>query len=378
MMTSGEAQRFSKKYVDMTERWARLDQGQTETEPEPDGEFPPKRWCRDEYVEQVMGARFGLRFSEYRQLLKKSMRKEITPDYPIHLDFDLRDACNLACTNCSENFRDWTKATFNLDWIKKDPFFAKKKLFAANVGNAAEPFLMPEAALELIRFLRANDIIDIFIHTNGILLDEPLIDQLIENDVTWVSVSIDAATEETFSKVRGKGFDKVIRNIQLIRARREALGKKLPFLRVSFFVMPENRHEVKAFHDFWRPSVEMIEFQNFWSPNPPGVETKPHIDSNPLFEQISDAECSQPFYRMGVSASGIVGPCCSSYGHFDELRLGTVLGTESVVDMWRSAKMQRIRSEHLKPNGPHGLKICSQCLRQNYKFKYFAKDISIE
>lgn len=111
---------------------------------------PPRKFFRKDHVEGLMTARWGKRYTDNRDLLARASRMEVIPDYPIHIDIDLLDSYNLACVNRSENYRPWTRRRLNLDALFSDPFFAKRKLCAANVGNATEPFIDREAALRAI------------------------------------------------------------------------------------------------------------------------------------------------------------------------------------------------------------------------------------
>ena len=214
---------------------------------------------------------------------------------------------------------------------------------------------------------------DIFLHTNGNLLTAEIIDELIRSGLTWLSLSIDAATEETYRVVRGRGFDNVLANAHKVLEARRRAGSPFPFVRVSFVAIPETVYQMQDFHAYWKPHVEMVEFQDYVCVNPIGIENRPYIADSDLFELIPPENCPQPFYRMGISAGGVVGPCCSSYGQLEEINLGQI-GETTIEELWRGHKMRAIRAQHTKPEGPSGLKTCSQCIRQNYRFKYYDRD----
>jgi MoaA/NifB/PqqE/SkfB family radical SAM enzyme len=68
------------------------------------------------------------------------------------------------------------------------------------------------------------------------------------SDTVQFAVSLNAATEETYRKYHGAGFDIVLRNLRRFSALHQELrpGKRLP-LSLSFIVMRGNRHEVLPF-----------------------------------------------------------------------------------------------------------------------------------
>lgn len=381
--TTTRTSRPATQYMRMLRRWDQHAEAiGRDASPVPDlSALPPRRWCRDADVRAASERRWGRRYVDYRDLLSRARARAIEPEWPIHIDFDLVDDCNLACQNCSENFREWTHRKLDLEWLRRDPFFAERRLLSANVGNAAEPFLDPDAALDLIQFLRDSGVIDIFIHTNGLLLKEALVDRLIDAEVNWLSVSVDAFSDETYRVTRGKrypttssGYARVVEGIHRVSERRRQRGSAFPFIRLSFLVVPENQHEMRGFHDYWRPHVDMIEFQDFVAPNPIGEAHEPYVALSPLFERENNSSCSMPWFRLSVHPGGTVGPCCSSYGHLDELRLGDVSTGQSIMEMWRGQKLALIRREHVATSDVAGLRTCAQCLSQNYVFKHYGND----
>ena len=49
---------------------------------------------------------------------------------------------------------------------------------------------------------------DIRIHSNGLLINKTISDKIIQSEVTWIGISMDAATPDTYKKIRGGNFDK--------------------------------------------------------------------------------------------------------------------------------------------------------------------------
>jgi len=106
-----------------------------------------------------------------------------------------------------------------------------------------EPFVRKDL-FELIGFTRAIGINPIIV-TNGVLLNEDNITKCLESGVDWLSISIDAATEKTFSKIRGEQFlDKIIKNIELLNNIKAKRGKEFPKVVVVCTIMDENLDEL--------------------------------------------------------------------------------------------------------------------------------------
>jgi radical SAM protein with 4Fe4S-binding SPASM domain len=357
----------------MTTYWAdveaRMEAGEGfELPDEVAARMPPDKWIREDYVQEVMTKRWGERYLAYRELLQRASNYEVVPDHPIHIDFDLKDSCNLACINCSENYRPWSGTTLDLERLFKDPFFKERKLMSATLGNGTEPFLVPDVVFKLLKFLRAHDVIDIWFHTSGQLLSDKIIDGLIENEVSWVGISMDALTEDTYLKMRGKGFQKMWENTHRLLERRKQSGSPFPLVRVTATMSLENMHELPDFFEYWKERVEMVEFQTFASITPIGKPTAPHVARSRHFEHLTGLSCSQPYWRLAVGSQGDVSPCCMSYGFQSELTPGNIFdGGMTLREVWDSDKMKAIR-EDLR-DGPRKSATCKQCLNSFYKLK---------
>jgi len=85
------------------------------------------------------------------------------------------------------------------------------------------------------------------VNTNFTLLDERKITALVGSNLKVISVSLDAARPETYQKIRGFSFDKVIGNIRKFVAARSARGQRLPQLHMNMTLMRTNIEEVPAF-----------------------------------------------------------------------------------------------------------------------------------
>ena len=323
---------------------------------------------RAEHIEAVQVARWGQRYRDYRQALSLAASGEVIPPFPLQIDMDVIDTCNLACTNCSENIRPWTRTKLDLELIFRDPVFETGRLAAANLGRGSEPFLLPEETFALIAFLRQREVMDIWTHTNGHLITPEIIRRLVDLQVSWVTVSIDAFSDQTYQQVRGRNLARVVDNIHALLAHRAERGSMFPLVRVSAIALPENLHELSAFHDYWMEHVEAVDIQPFWDCLPIGADAVAPAEASPYFRRPDSPVCSLYNWRMGVHPSGRVAPCCMSYGILDDdLCLGTIGGSVTLLDLWRGDKLKRLRADHAQPGGPCAFKACRHCLSHTYQ-----------
>lgn len=85
--------------------------------------------------------------------------------------------------------------------------------------------------------------------SNGLLLTEEMSRILISKKLNMIDFSLDAATRETYRKIRRSDFDLVIGNIRRLSMMKQALGVSRPKIKVNMTLMRENAAEIVAFVD---------------------------------------------------------------------------------------------------------------------------------
>ena len=82
--------------------------------------------------------------------------------------------------------------------------------------------------------------------TNGILLKEKLAEKIAKH-VSQVHVSLNAATKTTYERIiRGSTWERVLRNVHLLRAAREHFDTNLQ-IKGHMTLVPQNVHEIRVF-----------------------------------------------------------------------------------------------------------------------------------
>ena len=302
----------------------------------------------------IMEAIYGQRYLDYKNKWKDSYQNI---KYPLHVDVDLQDACNMSCNICHQNYRKRTHNIIDFKLIEKVLTDGRKKgLCAINFGAAGEPLLHKEILLKGISLASKLDIMDIFTHTNGLLLDQAFTEKLLDSGLKHLCVSIDAFTKETYEKTRrSKNFDIVVGNLIKLVELRNQKGLSTPTVRVSFCVTPLNHAEKDDFVDFWKNKTDIIETQVY-----------NHVDDNIKisgpFKQKS-IDCKIPFKRVMVWPNGDVSLCCRYRS--EDVCLGNINNKETnLSDLWQSEKMGKIQKSF---NG-YGVvpKTCQTCMESNY------------
>lgn len=307
-----------------------------------------------EDINKRLGRIFGEKYVKYRDDFNKAqnyLETKFIPDFPLMISMEFFNRCNLNCVMCYKKHHTYPEAELNLEIVAKILEECQdNKMPSITLGSSSE-LLMYKNADKVLDMVRDAGILDVFLATNGVLLTDEIIESIIKNKISRVRISLDAATEEIYNKVRRVPvLPKIEENINKLIAAREKHKSSLPIVRLSFVVMDINQHEVQKFINKWGNKVDYIDFQRFISHDYVDKE----VDIKP--EAIKDCFCSQPFYSLNVWADGRVTPCCTFYGK--KLILGNVY-KDNLRDIWHGKQMAEIREQIINKKFN---KVCQRCL----------------
>jgi radical SAM protein with 4Fe4S-binding SPASM domain len=321
---------------------------------------------------EVLAEIKGKPFREYRAQWEAANVQKITTPFPIEIGFDLLFACNLRCVGCY--FSEDTPNPEYLTNAKPMPLDAYKQIIDDGVRHGlksvyfgyASEITMNRRYMEYVRYAATSGIVDTWFGTNGILLSRDAIDEIIDLGVTRVLISIDAATKDTFERVRVRGnYEKLIANLEYLIERRKQLGSRLPLIRLSMNVNRINEHEVGQFIDQWIDRVDYVDIQNFIAMDGLTEKFFPSTQQGAGGVLPKSFSCPQPFQRLFINANGDSYPCCSFENMYSkELLLGNALKTP-VQEIWTSAKIEDLRDAH-RTNAWQRFHNCTTCAKSSF------------
>ena len=314
------------------------------------------------------------KYRQYREEWKKASTLQYIPKYPLQIDFELNYSCNFSCEMCTwsaENTAGRGKKT----WFS---FSAFKEVIDEGVQNGLKAIrlnyinepLIRKDVIKFIEYAKTAGILDIYLSTNGSLLTEKMIRELIKSGLTRLQISIDATTKKTFDKIRqGGNFDDVVANtLNFVKIRKE-LNVELPTLRVNFVKTDLNKHEYDDFINFWKDKVESI-----------GVQDLVNIMKPTTDIEISEKKfnCAQPFYHLTIRYDGSVLPCCTFFAaKIPIAKLSTKekisaeknlheidtskLPTQKIQDVWNGTLIESLREMHKKGDWFNN-DVCKECV----------------
>jgi radical SAM protein with 4Fe4S-binding SPASM domain len=328
---------------------------------------------------------------------------------PLRLEMDIVNQCNLRCIMCHFSSAEFFKR--KKQEISPEEFArVAEQVFPlcsyVSLSLSTEPLLHRKFG-ELLRIAGRYKIPFVYMHTNALLLNDRIIDQLIESKFNEVCISIDGATKQTYERIRvGANFERLIANIEAINRAKKRAGARLPRLGFNVVLMRSNIAElpsiIRLAHDLEVEGVGAVHMVPFAAavadPGEEslrlhkdlcnrmleearaaaekyhvrvtlpdrfegGAETTPvsrrgdeHRDLRflPLQAAPAQASCFFPWHFVGLDSVGNLFPCGWWY---NEPAMGNLL-TESFEQIWNNEQYYRLRSEHLK--GPLR-QVCQTC-----------------
>jgi radical SAM protein with 4Fe4S-binding SPASM domain len=278
--------------------------------------------------------------------------------------------CNLHCPLCPTGAgtlkRPKGQMSFELyQHILADLDGALTRVMLYNYG---EPFLHPRI-LDMIAEARRAEI-HTRVSTNGqaFLRGIDAID-LIACGLDYMRVSVDGATEETYSIYRvGGQLDRVLEGVRLLQQRKRELGRRRPVVELQFIAMRHNEHEIPAIRQTAHELGTLLRIKSVglgdlkrgpsrqaWLPADESLRRYDECDGQ--LELARDGQvqvCDHPWHRLVVNWDGQVTPCC--YDRDGVYEFGNA--AEGMAAVWNGERLQTFRQtvkSQLRPT------ICQRC-----------------
>jgi radical SAM protein with 4Fe4S-binding SPASM domain len=288
---------------------------------------------------------FGPEYQEYRKKWNEYPKRRILNDFPLHLDIESTNACNLRCIMCPRNFM--TEKIGYIEWALFQKIIdegARYQLPSIKLNYRGEPLLYPQLP-DMVAYAKSQGIMEVQFNTNGLLLSEKKITALIDAGLDRIIFSVDGATRETYERIRtGSNYEKVVNNIKTMVKTRNERGLKRPSVRVQMVKMKENEHEVADFLKMWLPVANRVAVS---------IEREPMGTE----KEVAHFPCPQIWQRLMVCWDGEVRMCCGDWE--GEIILGNARES-TIYELWHSEKLNKIRELHAQ-NRYNEIPACARC-----------------
>jgi MoaA/NifB/PqqE/SkfB family radical SAM enzyme len=331
--------------------------------------------------------------------MESPSRPSVVDELPRSLYLETTNRCDSRCQTCVRTFgsleppRELTLAELK-GIVEQFPVLDRVVLH-----GIGEPLLNREL-IPMIAYLKARGATVLF-NSDAITLTPHRARQLIEVGLDEYRVSMDAATRETYRKIRGVDrFDRVVGNVRTLVALQRALARATPRVSLWFTVMRANLEELPRFVRLaTRISVPEVYVQRLvfygqglavrdqsihgslqerearlieaaegeaWTA---GIALKASGLTTPLQSLKGTAEekrpwsgCQRPWTLSYVTANGNVLPCCISpwvAKNYSGIILGNAF-EQRFSDIWNGQRYQQFRMDFESDTPPDPCRGCGR------------------
>ena len=317
-----------------------------------------------------------------RRFREKSV---ILDSYPYHAFIDPSTVCNLGCPFCAINRfdSDHPKYLMKFDEFKHIMDLVGKYLFQVEIYQYGEPLINPDI-FKMIEYAKKQYHTYTRISTNATILGKDNAEKLVASGLDYLTLSIDGASQETYSKYRvGGDFNKVLENVNLIIKAKKARNSKSPLLVWQFLLFKHNEHEVEKARSIaskmgvdifsvmpayvppeakdWIPSKDAIERYGLKCHPPYDREysTVSSTCANERSQKHHLSICKWLWTHLIVTSNGAAAPCCRIRAR--DPVFGNILQAKDFFDIWNSEGFRAARRFFITGEKQTPETFCENC-----------------
>ncbi len=291
-------------------------------------------------------------------LKPSTIQNHISTEFPLVLNIEPTNACNLRCTYCPRDKAVLRQGTnyLSVELFRKiiDEACEYNQLIMLNLHKDGEP-LMHKKLPEMVAYAKRKNVArTIHLNTNGTLLGTRVGRELLDAGIDDITVSVDAAFPETYHKLKkSRKFDALNRAVESFIEHRDKVGAET-FIRVKIMEFAQVTDlEIKAFHDRWQGIADHVQVTGVhdWG----GA-----IENLAITDESSPVRypCALLWYALAVNSNGKVSICNVDWDY------SGVVGDiyeKTLHEIWNDFRIRKIRWTHLNSRWAYA-PVCDQCV----------------
>ncbi len=302
--------------------------------------------------------------------IQRRLRRPRLIGMPAYYFLDPINICNLRCPLCptGQGILARKQGRMPLSELKRIADEIAPYAYRVELYNWGEPLLHPDI-FEMIRYLSSRRI-SVRLSSNLNHFTPDMAQSLIQSGLSQLVVSIDGATQASYSAYRRRGqLDVVLQNLELLLDARRRLGATRPFVIWRMLIGKHNEHEIEQVRqmacqsgvDSFTTGPLFVDTHNHeqvdqWLPTNPAYAAYDY--SRNELENVWD--CHELWESMVINWDGGVAPCC--WLHNAEFDFGDT-GQATVREIWNSPRYisaRRVIAKQPRESGDVPT-ICHRC-----------------
>ena len=165
--------------------------------------------------------------------------------YPPYLEVEVTTRCPLKCIMCEHTYWKEPNRDMSFEQFKRimDQFPKLKWIGLTGIGES----FVNKDFMKMLRYVKSKNIY-VELYDNFFLTDNETAEEMVDLGVEKIFFSFDAATKETYEKIRvGSDFERVVNNVKnLLRIKKER-KKYFPELDFHYIINRLNMHEMPKY-----------------------------------------------------------------------------------------------------------------------------------
>ena len=295
-----------------------------------------------------------MRINPFNEIYRSKEYSEVDEpsDFPMIVDIELTNDCNLKCKMCSRQIMTRDIGYMSKELFKKIVDECAEHNTAIRLIRWGEPFLHPHI-LEFCKYVKDKGL-PLHITTNGMVLSESQMIGIILCKVDSIIFSMQGVTPDGYEHMRkGAIYDLLYTNIMKLLELRRTRDK--PFIHISTTVTDETDKEINAFKDAWKDVVDSVGI---------GKTRFSYLGKEDNIKK-EYRDCKEPWQKLSVDWDGKVSACCNDYDNL--LTIGDI-NERSLFNLWNyNDQLDGIRA--ILNNMNHRcLTLCSKCFHTYTEF----------
>ena len=259
--------------------------------------------------------------------------------------------CNFKCFYCIHSTRDekngpFQKLNYEIKHMNEDDFnkivndlkeFPQGSIKRIVFSGLGEPLANPNLPKYVKRITESNIAKRVEIITNGLLLNQNNINELIKNGITNINISIQGLNAQTYSEVCSAkiDFNNFLNTLEYLYNNKKQAKIYIKIVDAAL----KNKDEEKLFYDTFSKYADRIYIEHLVQMQQSLESIKDMVDGKSFYGEdvIADRKvCSPAFYFMQIGCDLDVFPCPVP-GLSRALSMGNAK-TQTLLDIWNGKK----------------------------------------